>query len=416
LRRKLAELRTTVEATSTATVDLEGVRSLLAACEAQASRADFWDGGSEDAQRTLRELEAHKALLRRVNGWAASLADCEAALDMLREEADPAGGETVLSSRGGGSGGGNVGGADDGDGAGLAAEAAQALSEVEDDVARFRVQRLLSGEFDRHDSRVVVTAGAGGLEAQDWAEMLQRMYLRWAERQGPGYSARTVELSPGDDGRGVRQCEIEVRGEHAYGLLKGEKGTHRLVRISPFNAQGKRQTSFAAVETLPILEGFNGGGGGSSSALEAIPEGDLQVSFMRSSGPGGQNANKVETGVRLKHLPTGIQVKCTQERSQQQNRTIALRRLREKLLVVQREQDVATLKEIRGDVVDATFGQQIRNYVLDPYKMVKDVRTQHETAAVNDVLDGGIDGFMAAYLRFSPANNNNNLHHQAPRK
>jgi peptide chain release factor 2 len=422
LRRKLAELRTTVEATSTATVDLEGVRSLLAACEAQASRADFWDGGSEDAQRTLRELEAHKALLRRVNGWAASLADCEAALDMLREEADPAGGETVLSSRGGGSGGGNVGGADDGDGAGLAAEAAQALSEVEDDVARFRVQRLLSGEFDRHDSRVVVTAGAGGLEAQDWAEMLQRMYLRWAERQGPGYSARTVELSPGDDGRGVRQCEIEVRGEHAYGLLKGEKGTHRLVRISPFNAQGKRQTSFAAVETLPILSddeidalsssssssASSSSSSSSSSSVSSsvdfdkeLPESDLQISFMRSGGAGGQNVNKVESGVLLKHLPTGIQVKCTQERSQLQNRAIALKMLKEKLLVVRREQNVATLKEIRGDAVDANFGQQIRNYVLYPYKMVKDVRTQHETAAVKDVLDGDLDGFMAAYLRFA---------------
>ena len=282
------------------------------------------------------------------------------------------------------------------------------------DLEAWKLEALLSGPFDGADCRVLISAGAGGTDAQDWADMLLRMYQRWAERR-PGLTVALVDRSDGDE-CGIRSAELEVRGDRAYGWLAGEKGTHRLVRISPFNAQGKRQTSFAAVETLPILEGFNGGGGGSSSALEAIPEGDLQVSFMRSSGPGGQNANKVETGVRLKHLPTGIQVKCTQERSQQQNRTIALRRLREKLLVVQREQDVATLKEIRGDVVDATFGQQIRNYVLDPYKMVKDVRTQHETAAVNDVLDGGIDGFMAAYLRFSPANNNNNLHHQAPRK
>ncbi|GET35518.1 peptide chain release factor [Microseira wollei NIES-4236] len=246
---------------------------------------------------------------------------------------------------------------------------------------------MLSGPYDAEGAVLTINAGAGGTDAQDWAEMLLRMYTRWAEDRG--YQVHLSEISAGDEA-GLKSVTLEITGRYAYGYLKSEKGTHRLVRISPFNANGKRQTSFAGVEVMPILA--------QSVELE-IPDKDLKVDTFRSGGKGGQNVNKVETGVRVEHVPTGIAVRCTEERSQQQNKEKALARLKAKLLIIAQEQRAQEIAQIRGDMVEAAWGNQIRNYVFHPYQMVKDLRTEVETSAITDVMNGELDPFIQAYLR-----------------
>ena len=264
-------------------------------------------------------------------------------------------------------------------------------SELEDFKAKFdelRISTLLSGEYDKDNAILKLNAGAGGTESCDWCSMLYRMYTRWAERKG--FSVEVLDYLDGDEA-GIKSVTFQVNGLNAYGYLKSEKGVHRLVRISPFNAQGKRQTSFVSLDVMPDIE---------EDVDVEIDEKDLRIDTYRSSGAGGQHINKTSSAIRITHFPSGIVVQCQNERSQHMNKDKAMQMLKAKLYLLKQEANVEKLSDIRGEIKDIAWGNQIRSYVLQPYKLVKDLRTDVETGNADAVLDGALDPFINGYLKW----------------
>ena len=339
-------------------VDVDRLTSEIARLSEEAGAPDLWDD-TEKAQKVTSTLSHRQSELARITSIERRLDDLEVLVELANEMDDEDSAE----------------------------EARHELAELEDIIGQLEVQTLLDGEYDERPAVVTIRAGAGGVDASDFAEMLLRMYLRWAEQHT--YPVTIMDSSYAEEA-GIKSATFEVDAPYAFGTLSVEAGTHRLVRMSPFNSAGKRQTSFAAVEVIPLLD----------EAVEVeIPESDLRVDVFRSSGPGGQSVNTTDSAVRLTHLPTGTVVSMQNEKSQIQNRAAAMRVLQSRLLILQREQEAAIKKDLAGNIT-ASWGDQMRSYVLAPYQMVKDLRTEHEVNNPSAVFDGDLDGFIAAGIKW----------------
>lgn len=344
-----------------AVTDPEALRARIAELSEQAAAPDLWDD-PDAAQVVTSNLSHAQADLKRLTDLKSRIDDVEVMVEMAGEESPE-------------------------DAAELLAEAESDLEKIGKDLSELEIRTLLSGEYDQRDAVVTIRSGAGGVDAADFAQTLLRMYLRWAERHG--YATKVLDTSYAEEA-GLKSVTFEVHAPYAYGTLSVEGGTHRLVRISPFDNQGRRQTSFAAVEVIPLIE--------STDHIE-VPESDIRVDVFRSSGPGGQSVNTTDSAVRITHLPTGLVVSMQDEKSQIQNRAAAMRVLQSRLLLLKQQEEDAKKKELAGDI-KASWGDQMRSYVLNPYQMVKDLRTSYEVGNPESVFDGDIDGFIDAGIRW----------------
>ena len=342
-------------------LDLDKMRGEIADLQEQVAAPDLWDDQA-NAQRVTGRLSVLQADLERIEALRQRIEDMEVLVELAQEEGD----------------------------ADSLAEADRELIKIQKAVESLEIRTLLSGEYDERDALVSIRSGAGGVDAADFAEMLMRMYIRWAERHN--YTVEVYDTSYAEEA-GIKSATFAVKAPYAYGTLSVEAGTHRLVRISPFDNQGRRQTSFAAVEVVPVLE--------QTDEID-IPDEDIRVDVYRSSGPGGQSVNTTDSAVRLTHIPTGTVVSCQNEKSQLQNKASAMVILKAKILALKKAEERATIDEMRGDV-QASWGDQMRNYVLNPYQMVKDLRTEYETGNTQAVLDGEIDDFIEAGIRWRRA-------------
>ncbi len=341
-----------------ASLDLESKEKRIEELEMEMEAPGFWDDPDYSNKR-MKELKNLKDTVALMQGMCNQKDDIFTLIEMGYEEED----ESLIPE--------------------IEAELEDFISKLEE----VRISTLLSGEYDRNNAILKLNAGAGGTESCDWASMLYRMYTRWAERKG--FSIEVLDYLDGDEA-GIKSVTWQVNGENAYGYLKSEKGVHRLVRISPFNAQGKRQTSFVSLDVMPEIE---------EDVDVEINLDDLRIDTYRSSGAGGQHINKTSSAIRITHLPTGIVVQCQNERSQHQNKDKAMQMLKAKLYMLKQESNAEKLSDIRGEVKEIGWGNQIRSYVLQPYTMVKDHRTSEESGNVDAVLDGAIDPFINAYLK-----------------
>lgn len=357
---EIKELRA-IFASIAAVSDIEGIERAIEELSEQAAAPDLWDD-VEHAQKVTSALSYKQSELNRLRSLSSRIDDVEVMVELAEAEDE----ETAAE---------------------LLADAERECAEIRAKLEELEVLVLLSGEYDQREAVVTIRSGAGGVDAADFAEMLLRMYLRWAEKNG--YPTKVLDTSYAEEA-GLKSVTFEVNAPYAFGRLSVEAGTHRLVRISPFDNQGRRQTSFAAVEVIPLIE--------QTDAIE-IPESEIKVDVFRSSGPGGQSVNTTDSAVRMTHLPTGIVVSMQNEKSQLQNRAAALRVLQSRLLLLRKEQEDAKKKELAGDI-KASWGDQMRSYVLHPYQMVKDLRTGYEEGNTSNILDGGLNAFIDAGIRW----------------
>ena len=337
---------------------IDSLKAEVEALEKESAAPDFWD----DMENSQKEMQKIGSLKAKVTGYESLKSDYEDALVMI-ELADEEGDLSLLD------------------------DCTASVKDIETRVEDMTLSTLLSGEFDGKNALLTFHAGAGGTEAQDWAEMLFRMYNRWGERHG--YKVSTLDYLDGDVA-GIKSATILVEGENAYGYLKGEMGIHRLVRVSPFDSSGRRHTSFASVEVMPEID---------DDVNVEIREEDIKMDVYRASGAGGQKVNKTSSAVRLTHIPTGIVVSCQIERSQHQNREVAMRMLKSKLVEIKERENLERIEDIKGDQKEIAWGSQIRSYVFMPYTLAKDHRTGFEMGNITAVMDGDIDGFINAYLK-----------------